>query len=173
MSRKTPKNFWPKNIFVNKGTQAWFLRQVDGFQSNSHSIHQVFLFSRFFYFSSMSWHFLDDNFSYENWDDWEFTRDNISSNLRQLRLDNYHIAILTNQRNLSYKQQIATKGYLLIISRLFTHCLELLQKIDDIVEQLQLPAISIFISPSDGIYRKPMSGIFERFFHDVDRSKAP
>ena len=96
-------------------TQTWFLWQIYRLQSFRDSIQQVFLFSRFFNLSSVSRHFsefLDENFSYENWDDWEFTRDNISSKLEQLRLDKYHIAILTNQRNLSYKEKSATKGNL-------------------------------------------------------------
>ena len=45
-------------------------------------------------------------------------------------------------------------------------------KCDDVVAAIGIPNISIFIAPAGGIYRKPLSGVFERFMPQADRDAS-
>ena len=45
-------------------------------------------------------------------------------------------------------------------------------KCDDVVAALGLSNISIFVAPAGGIYRKPLSGVFEQFMSRANRDAS-
>ena len=47
-----------------------------------------------------------------------------------------------------------------------------MQKCDAIINALNLKNVSIFIAPKGGIYRKPLSGVYERFFPTANRAAS-
>ena len=79
--------------------------------------------------------------------DWEFNYPNVPTILRDLHHQGYHLVIFTNQRGISSE----------------TLQIEHFQaKLQDFVSKLKVP-VDVFIATSDDYYRKPCTGMWDKF----------
>jgi bifunctional polynucleotide phosphatase/kinase len=89
-----------------------------------------------------------------NSDDWQVYLSEIPGKLKQLITDDFKIVVLTNQAGLKKGNVKPT---------------EFRQKLANISNKLGVP-LQVFISPSDGIYRKPGTGMWNHLLEKVHRS---
>ncbi len=83
----------------------------------------------------------------KNKNDWEFLYDNIKDVLKEIN-KKYNIVFFTNQKRLKKLENRA----------------DFIEKINEIVKQLDIP-INIYISASEGYYRKPFTGLWKKYIN--------
>jgi len=86
-----------------------------------------------------------------NSDDWQVYLSEIPGKLKQLIADDFKIVVLTNQAGLKKGKVKPT---------------EFRQKLVNISNKLGVP-LQVFISPGDGIYRKPATGMWNHLVKKV------
>lgn len=87
--------------------------------------------------------------------DWKFCFKNTRAILNNFYKDGYKIAIISNQKGLKNKELID----------------EWIKRIESFSEKLNIP-FTIFSSIRDNIYRKPLTGFFDKFFKNINYKKS-